>query len=745
MSFVHPLLLSGLLLVGVPVLLHLIMRQKPKHLLFPAFRFLLQKHRTNQRKLRLRHLLLLFLRMLLIVAICLALARPKVLNERLSSNQPVAAVFIVDTSASMEYTVGGKTRLDEAKRRALELLEELPEGSRIAILDTAEPISGQWLVQRSLLQERIAALRIRPANGPATTQIAEAYRLFTSNDPGTDGADDTLPRFLYVFSDRTLECWDASRLKQLQEMRDHMPAPKVQAVFVDVGVEQPQDLAITSLELPRQAVPANVPVFLRATVQATGRDYDAEIVCRIDGEKAFDRKPVKLPAGRSEVITFERLGLAPGLHQAEVKLEPSDSLLFNNVAFATFEIRGARQVLTLTDDPDDAAIWKLALEKGETPFQCTVQSVQEAKNLGLKDLAPYQVVCLLNVAQPSNNLWQLLERYVQNGGGLAVIPGGENLNMEWYNESNVEPKKQFAQRLLPGRFKGVVAARNKDGVVWDDTSFRHPVLGWFQEWSRNPSIGFLKIAPRVTRYWEVEPNPEGSVLVKYADADKADARRPALLERTFDRRKVRGRVLFFTVPLDDEHCEANRRWHDYLQALVPFYVALAKKTVGYLAGDSEDTTFNYKCGQAVPVPLPSAPRFPTYTIQGPGVNGAEAVVTRPENQSELLLTQAVMPGNFTVVGADGKTTAGFSLNVPPGESQLGRVPEDQIEALFGPRSVLPVDQTINLKEVLQSHWPQPVELFPWLMLLVLLALAVENLLANKFYRRELSVDDKVTR
>src|SRR5947207_1649211 len=182
MTFVFPALLGGLLLVGIPVLLHLIMRQKPKHLLFPAFRFLLQKHRTNQRKLRLRHLLLLLLRMLLIAAICLALARPKVLNERinLSSNQPVAAVFIVDTSASMEYTIGGKTRLDEAKRRALELLEELPEGSRVAILDTAEPISGQWLVQRPLLQERIAALRIRPANGPVTTQIAEAYRLFTS-------------------------------------------------------------------------------------------------------------------------------------------------------------------------------------------------------------------------------------------------------------------------------------------------------------------------------------------------------------------------------------------------------------------------------------------------------------------------------------------------------------------------------------------------------------------------------------
>jgi hypothetical protein len=59
MSFVYPLLLGGLVLAGILILIHLIMQQKPKRLPFPAFRFLLQKHRTNQRKLRLRHLLLL--------------------------------------------------------------------------------------------------------------------------------------------------------------------------------------------------------------------------------------------------------------------------------------------------------------------------------------------------------------------------------------------------------------------------------------------------------------------------------------------------------------------------------------------------------------------------------------------------------------------------------------------------------------------------------------------------------------
>src|SRR5947199_5719925 len=145
MSFIHPLLLGGIVLVGLPILLHLIMRQQPKHLLFPAFRFLKLQLRTNQRKLRLRHLLLLALRMLLIALMCLALARPKLFSDRfgfLSDEQSATVVLVIDTSPSMEYTAAGATRLADAKARALELLDDLGEASRVAVLDTADPAAG---------------------------------------------------------------------------------------------------------------------------------------------------------------------------------------------------------------------------------------------------------------------------------------------------------------------------------------------------------------------------------------------------------------------------------------------------------------------------------------------------------------------------------------------------------------------------------------------------------------------------
>ena len=43
MGFLTPLLLGGIALVAIPVALHLVMRQQPRELTFPALRFVKQR------------------------------------------------------------------------------------------------------------------------------------------------------------------------------------------------------------------------------------------------------------------------------------------------------------------------------------------------------------------------------------------------------------------------------------------------------------------------------------------------------------------------------------------------------------------------------------------------------------------------------------------------------------------------------------------------------------------------------
>src|SRR5688572_14914313 len=62
MSFLHPVLLGLLALAAIPVILHFLMRPKPKRFIFPALRLIEMRRKTNVRRLRLRHVWLLLLR-----------------------------------------------------------------------------------------------------------------------------------------------------------------------------------------------------------------------------------------------------------------------------------------------------------------------------------------------------------------------------------------------------------------------------------------------------------------------------------------------------------------------------------------------------------------------------------------------------------------------------------------------------------------------------------------------------------
>lgn len=848
MSFVFPILLGGLVLVGVPVLLHLIMRQKPKVLRFPAFRFLVQRSKKNLRKLRLRHLLLLALRMLILAVICFALAAPRLVESglNLSTDRPVAAIFLFDTSPSMEYQSSDKaSRLDEARKRGLEMLAELPEGSRVAILDSAEPVAsrGEWLESAARARTRIGELKPRPDSAAVTTRLADAFRMFADlAGRRDDEAVKDLPRLLCVFSDRTRACWETGRTPALYDSADQVPPtlPGLQragdgipnlieelrevrkllpprpgedypeqalidalgklrdaipstaddlgndslaksmtlarrparvllgllkkredkkddpaaayrkqltrslegllgnlrgyhGLFIDVGVEKPADLAITDIDFPRN--PDGQPrtffggdekILVQARIQATGQDYNSTLSCRV-GKKSY-QQPVIIKAGERQAVPFEidagELKLPPGPHQLELELKPADLLAFNNVRYATFAVREPRRVLILADDREQAKYFSQALSALRFTNVVNTGAIKEA------DLERYQAVYLFEKAKPDAALWKTLADFVAHGGGLGIVPGGKETQAASYND-------EAAAAVMPARLAKIIDhgdIRKNRGSIWnleDETIFQHPMLKWFRKW-KDEGWDVVRSPRYAHAYWETTPLADrGAVLVKYGD-DKA---RPALLERIAppDKKRV-GKVLLFTTTLSPR----TPPWNDYLDSTSSFYVVIAGLATQYLVGDTDEASFNFLSGQGSPVvALPLSPRFPGYTLHGPDIMEPIAVA---DGQNQVAVKQAAVPGNYALEGADGdgsgKTVARFSVNIAGGESDLERVPTAEIDPLLGADSVVPVQRAVNIRAALQGHFSQPIELFPFLMILLLIFLALENLLGNKFYRKE---------
>ena len=119
-----------------------------------------------------------------------------------------------------------------------------------------------------------------------------------------------------------------------------------------------------------------------------------------------------------------------------------------------------------------------------------------------------------------------------------------------------------------------------------------------------------------------------TVVVRYHDADKLTAGRPAILERNVadpkDPTKVKGRVVLLTTRMDDQ--PPNDEWNDYWKTDTSWSVVFPNLVVRYLAGDTADANFNFFTGQTVTVPLPKGGvgKGMKVVFNGPGVVGNDA-------------------------------------------------------------------------------------------------------------------------
>lgn len=722
MTFVYPLVLGGLLLAGVPVLLHFLIRKKPKTLLFPAFRFLMQKQRSNTRNLRLKHLLLLLLRVALIALVVFALARPRLFHEQigLSRERPVALVLVFDTTPSMELQSNEMTRLDLAKRRALELLNQLPDDCRVLILDAADPASfarEDWLKSLEKARKRIQTMTIRPESVPVNKAIDESLRRFDRLD---DPAAESMPRMVCVFSDRTRASWASSAgAKRVGEK-------PVTVLYFDVGVDDPVDLAITHVELPRnykgdmrQALNDGEKIELRAVVKATGQQVKSAMICKVGGQdfpQAFE-----VAAGGQQTLTFvidtEKLGLKPGLHHLQVSLETSkDALPFNNQRQVTFKILEKPRVLVLADDLRRTQKFAWALE--DLGYMVDHKLAAEKVNYNT-----YHSVFLIGAAAPDEKLWQSLAAYVAGGRGLCVIPPGDELQTKAYNI-------ETAQKLLPARIGEKVA--QEAGSKWDleRNDLQHPFMRPFVGWLDRGNIDFLRMPRRAHGYWQIWPHKDNKdvVTIVHYDDDKA---RPAVMERLLGKS---GKVLLLTTPMDAGASE----WNNYGARLTSFYVALTMLCAKHISAEAENPQVNFQFGAEPPQFTRSLKDvFPKYLLS----SGDSSEEVRFDEKDRWVVDRLPKAGNYTLFGNDperARTEAifRFSINEPAEESDLNRIAIEEIEAALGSGSLVAVDRRTTLFETLGAHWDEPVELFPWLLIALLLFLAIENLLANKFYRLE---------
>lgn len=517
-TFVHPALLWGLPLVGLPVLIHLINMMRHRRVRWAAMEFLLTSQKKNRAWVLLKQLLLLLLRMAAVAAVVMVVAQP-LLRSRLGGffgGTKTHHIVLLDDSFSMSDRRADSSAFDEAKavieRIGAEAARRL-QPQTFTLLRFSQVQRPSLGTQPDLFEDRVdtdfvARLRqtldsLEPSHTAAgPLEALDVIRQLPGSEDGEN-------RIVYLLTDFRARQWKSpgdlkNRLAQLTST-----GATLQMINC-VDTARP-NLAIAGLTPAAGTRAAGVPLFMEVTVKNFGTSpvRDVPVMLTTDGHP--------LPAVTIEVIpprqaVTERFTVrfpTAGSHQITATLE-ADAVAPDNVRYSVVDFPADLPVLLIDGAPDaaDARYLSAALSPGGPVVTGITPRIEGPRYLSLNPLEGFRAIYLLNVERLERSAIRALEDYLAAGGGVGVFLG-ERARSKFINEQLYRQGEGFFPVPLAGQAELLVdrLQRAPDLQVTD-----HPVFRIFS----GRANSFISTVI-VRRYFSVpegwQPDPESTTRV----------------------------------------------------------------------------------------------------------------------------------------------------------------------------------------------------------------------------------------
>jgi len=453
MSFVHLTALWGLGLLAVPLLL-LLLRRKKLVLYWAAYEWIAAAIVRNRRELELRDLLKLIAKLLLLAALVLLVARPFLHST--ASRGPV--LLVMDVSPSMGARLDDGTRLDRAKRLALDLLD-LHQGT-LAVYSfgaTLEPVVGSFTRDKGELRDRIGRITLRSgAAGVAT--LMEQIQAGTLWERAAR---------IVVLGDFQA-CWYGDGMEVARQTARLGGAHPLTFVQVDDRPDV-ENLMIRKLTLSAEGVWPGRPAFCDIEIANGMAHSSAPHILSVlaDGEE-FARQAVKLGPLERSTVTVMPVFRSPGLHNIEARLD-EDALNFDNVRYGVVDVPHKLRVLAVVEGQGTAPFpW-------DTYVHRALASALPDEALDYRSVTPLEfaaekldgIAMIIGVHVPfcaGTPEADRLKAFLNHGGSALVFLPGEHPNEASAFElagSVVETRQAIDAARLEG---GILAFMREPGL-----------------------------------------------------------------------------------------------------------------------------------------------------------------------------------------------------------------------------------------------------------------------------------------
>lgn len=717
MSFLNPALLAFAAAAAVPVLIHLFNRRRFQRVTWATMRFVQASIEKNRRRMQLEDLVLLTLRCLVVGLFALALARPALRTAAsFGEGSRVAAVIVLDRSASLSASDGIRSRFDLARQAAEGALDALPAGSAVAVLlggdrvaaPVADPSHDPNLVRKILREARPSELGTDHVAG-----VRAALEILRGQT--------ALRKEIILVTDRQAVGWQ--RVPELATLLDAV-AHDTRLRVVFVGESLDDNLAVTALDRPAGFVSAKVPLRFEAEIVNRGLTAARQVraTLHVDGGPVVDEAVFAnlAPGETRRAAFFARLPRA-GFHSVAVRL-PADRQPTDDERAIVVRALDAVRVLIVDGDPaaNSAFFLRHALQpvsRDAAEAYFLQPRVMTPAQLGTARLSDFDAVLLADVPPVPAPVVDALTRYVTEGGALVLFPGPQ-AKPEFYNG-------ELRQRagLLPAslaRVKGDPAADAAPSLAWQSSGYEHPVFALWNDATAG-SLGDI----RFRAAWELEPAPArtnetggleaSQVMIRFKDGA------PGAVERSVGR----GRVILFPVP-------AGTGWSDL--AVRPAFLPILHRSMAALT-EAREARFNVAAG------APLGLRFPAEWT------GRDAVIATPDKPSRSV-TRALKAvpggawlefedtdraGTYSVSVAGEPVPSLFAVGLDPAETDPKDLPPEARAQLERIAQVVDWSAELDLRAAFDRE-RSGLEIWLPLALGVLLLAVLETWLGQRFSR-----------
>ena len=397
-GFLNTSILLGLLGVSIPLLIHLLARQRAERIYFSHLMFLQKIRKQHFKRMQFRQILLLLCRCLAVLFLVLAFARPVVQNGKLFRNSSrVSAVIILDHSMSMfRGSVWPK-----ALAAAGHIVEQLDPNDEVTLIDSphSKPMNRNEI---GLLKES----EISPAYDALSVQhmLEMASGVLRSAD---------MNREVYLISDL--------QKSSLPGPSDTLKPANIDRCYLVPVQEDVSNLALTDGGIENQILAPGGPVRCFATIENfSDQPVENGGVRLILNGISVARKVVNLAPHSRQKIVISALPQMTGWIDGEVHLD-EDPFIYDNQWYFTFYIPPEVRILMLSNEPRDTETLRLALSAHRQTAVFAVQQMLPGEPWA-DHINAFDVICMVNYPLITENELTAIGQFTKQGG-LIVIPG----------------------------------------------------------------------------------------------------------------------------------------------------------------------------------------------------------------------------------------------------------------------------------------------------------------------------------